>query len=163
MKQQGKTDEALEYLHKGYEQYPDNAYMLVELINHYLLGGEPEKAEVYLDAAIKQDPKNASFYRAKGTLYEKTERPAQAEEMYVKALELDPKDFLAQYNLGNIKLTEAINFHKKVQDIVDVNEYNKELEKVYIAYESVIPYFEKALELSPDEKNTLVTLRERCV
>ena len=126
--------------------------MLVELINHYLLGGEPEKAEVYLDAAIKQDPKNASFYRAKGTLYEKTERPAQAEEMYVKALELDPKDFLAQYNLGNIKLTEAINFHKKVQDIVDVNEYNKELEKVYIAYESVIPYFEKALELSPDEK-----------
>jgi len=160
LKQQGKTDEALEYLHKGYEQYPDNAYMLVELINHYLLGGEPEKAEVYLDAAIKQDPKNASFYRAKGTLYEKTERPAQAEEMYVKALELDPKDFLAQYNLGNIKLTEAINFHKKVQDIVDVNEYNKELEKVYIAYESVIPYFEKALELSPDEKNTLVTLRE---
>ena len=160
LKQQGKTDEALEYLHKGYEQYPDNAYMLVELINHYLLGGEPEKAEVYLDAAIKQDPKNASFYRAKGTLYEKTERPAQAEEMYVKALELDPKDFLAQYNLGNIKLTEAINFHKKVQDIVDVNEYNKELEKVDIAYESVIPYFEKALELSPDEKNTLVTLRE---
>ena len=95
--------------------------MLVELINHYLLGGEPEKAEVYLDAAIKQDPKNASFYRAKGTLYEKTERPAQAEEMYVKALELDPKDFLAQYNLGNIKLTEAINFHKKVQDIVSTN------------------------------------------
>ena len=65
--------------------------------------------------------------------------------MYVKALELDPKDFLAQYNLGNIKLTEAINFHKKVQDIVDVNEYNKELEKVYIAYESVIPYFEKSI------------------
>ena len=75
LKQQGKNEEALEYLHKGYEQYPDNAYMLVELINHYLLGGEPEKAEVYLDAAIKQDPKNASFYRAKGTLYEKTERP----------------------------------------------------------------------------------------
>lgn len=113
LKQQGKNEEALEYLHKGYEQYPDNAYMLVELINHYLLGGEPEKAEVYLDAAIKQDPKNASFYRAKGTLYEKTERPAQAEEMYVKALELDPKDFLAQYNLGNIKLTEADQFPLK--------------------------------------------------
>ena len=31
---------------------------------------------------------------------------------------------------------------------------------VSIAYESVIPYFEKALELSPDEKNTLATLRE---
>ena len=39
LKQQGKTDEALEYLHKGYEQYPDNAYMLGELLNHYFLVG----------------------------------------------------------------------------------------------------------------------------
>lgn len=160
LKEQGKEEEAVEYLHKGYELYPDNSYMLVELINYYLLGGEPEKAEVYLDAAIKQDPKNASFYRAKGTLYEKMEQPEKAEGMYVKALELDPKDFLAQYNLGNIKLTEVINFHKKVLDIVDVNEYNKEMEKVFEGYEAVIPYFEKALELSPNEKNTVSTLKE---
>ena len=150
----------MEYLHKGYELYPDNSYMLVELINHYLLGGEPEKAEVYLDAAIKQDPNNASFYRAKGTLYEKLEQPAKAEEMYRKALELDPKDFLAQYNLGNIKLSEVIEFHKKVQDIVDIDEYNKEMEKVFDGYASVIPYFERALELNPTEKNTISTLKE---
>lgn len=160
LKEQGKEEEAVEYLHKGYELYPDNSYMLVELINYYLLGGQPEKAEVYLDAAIKQDPKNASFYRAKGTLYEKMEQPAKAEEMYKKALELEPTDFLAQYNLGNIKLTEAINFHKKVIDIVDVNEYNKEMENVYKAYKDVVPYFEKALELKPDEKNTISTLKE---
>lgn len=160
LKEQGKEAEAVEYLHKGYELFPDNSYMLVELINYYLLGGEPEKAEIYLDAAIKQDPKNASFYRAKGTLYEKMQQPEKAEGMYVEALKLDPKDFLAQYNLGNIKLTEIINFHKKVIDIVDVNEYNKELDKVYIGYESVVPYFEKALELNPNEKNTMSTLKE---
>ncbi len=160
LKEQGKEEEALQYLHKGYELYPDNSYMLVELINYYLLGGEPQKAETYLDAAIKQDPNNASFYRAKGTLYEKLQEPKKAEEMYVKALELDPKDFLAQYNLGNIKLSEVIEFHKKVQDIIDVNEYNEEMKKVFAGYESVIPYFEKALELNPGEKNTLSTLRE---
>lgn len=160
LKEQGKEEEAVSYLHKGYELYPDNSYMLVELINYYLLGGQPEKAEVYLDAAIKQDPKNASFYRAKGTLYEKMKEPAKAEAMYTEALKLDPKDFLAQYNLGNIKLTEVIEFHKKVLDIVDVNEYNKELEKVYTGYEAVIPYFEQALVLSPNEKNTMSTLKE---
>lgn len=160
LKDQGKEEEAVTYLHKGYELYPDDSYMLVELINYYLLGGEPEKAEVYLDAAIKQDPKNASFYRAKGTLYEKMEQPEKAEGMYVKALKLDPKDFLAQYNLGNIKLSVVIEFHKKVLDIADVNEYNKEMEKVFEGYESVIPYFEKALELNPDEKNTVTTLKE---
>lgn len=160
LKDQGREEEAVTYLHKGYELYPDDSYMLVELINYYLLGGEPEKAEVYLDAAIKQDPKNASFYRAKGTLYEKMEQPEKAEGMYIKALELDPKDFLAQYNLGNIKLSTVIEFHKKVLDIADVNEYNKEMEKVFEGYESVIPYFERALELNPDEKNTVTTLKE---
>ena len=64
--EQGKEEEAITYLHKGYELFPDNSYMLVELINYYLNSGESEKAEVYLDAAIKQDPNNASFYRAKG-------------------------------------------------------------------------------------------------
>lgn len=160
LKEQGKEEEAIQYLHKGYELYPDNSYMLVELINYYLLGGQPEKAEVYLDAAIKQDPKNASFYRAKGTLYEKMKEPAKAEVMYKQALELEPTDFLAQYNLGNIKLTEVINYHKKVNDIIDVNEYNKEMEKVNEAYKSVLPYFEKALELKPEEKMTVSILKE---
>lgn len=160
LKEQGKEEEAVKYLHKGYELYPDNSYVLVELINYYLMGGEPEKAETYLDAAIKQDPKNASFYRAKGTLYEKMKEPKKAEEMYTKALELDPQDFLAQYNLGNIKLLEVIDFHKKVQDIVDVDEYNKQVGEVYNRYETVVPFFEKALELKPGEKNTMSTLKE---
>ena len=160
LQEQEKDAEALEVLHKGYELYPDNSYMLVQLINHYLFSGEPEKAEVYLDAAIKQDPNNASYYSAKGSLYEKMKDPVKAEEMYRKTLELDPKNFMAQYNLGNIKLSEVIEFHKKVQDIIDIDEYNKEMEKVFEGYASVIPYFEKALELDPDEKNTVATLKE---
>ncbi len=160
LKEQGKDEEALKYLHQGYELYPDNSHMLVELINYYLLGGEPEKAEKYLDAAIKQNPTNASFYRAKGTLFEKMKQPEKAEEMYIKTLELDPKDFLAQYNLGNIKLSRVIEYHRKVNDIDDAKQYNKEMEKVYAQYAEVIPYFEKALELNPKEKNTMTTLRE---
>lgn len=83
-----------------------------------------------------------------------------SDEKIPEVIELDPKDFLAQYNLGNIKLSVVIEFHKKVLDIADVNEYNKEMEKVFEGYESVIPYFEKALELNPDEKNTVTTLKE---
>lgn len=160
LKAQNKKEDALEVLKKGYELYPNDANMLVELINYYLLGGEPEKAETYLDAAIKQDPGNASFYRAKGTLYEKMKELDKAAAMYEKALSVDPKDFISQYNLGMVKLTEAIDYHNKVNEIVDVDEYNEAIKKVYDAYGNVVPYFEKALELSPNDKNTLITLKE---
>ena len=34
------------------------------------------------------------------------------------------------------------------------------MEKVFDGYASVIPYFERALELNPTEKNTISTLKE---
>ena len=160
LKEQGKEEEALTYLHKGYELFPENSFMLVELINYYLMGGQPEKAEVYLDAAIKQDPKNASFYRAKGTLYEKMEQKDKAIEMYQKTLELDPKDFSALFNSTNLKLAKVVEYHKQVDNIIDVNEYNKEIAKVLDQFEGLIPDFEKALSLRPDDKNTMLVLKE---
>ena len=155
-----KQEEAVNFLHEGHKLYPDDNYMLVELINYYLMGDTPAKAEEFLDAAIKQEPNKAEYYRAKGSLYEKLNQPEKAEAMYIKTLELNPNDFFAQYNLGNIHLNRVIEDHKVVQDIVDAKEYNAALDKVMEKYEAVIPYFEKALELNPNDKNTLTTLKE---
>lgn len=160
IKDQGKKEEALLLLQKGYELYPDNSFLLIELINHYLLGGEPEKAEGYLDAAIKQDPNNASFYRAKGTLYEKTKQLDKAQEMYKKTLEIDPKDFYAQYGIANFMLTKVVELHNKVNSIENAKKYNDAMKKVYEGYKEAIPYFEKARELNPKDEATLTTLRE---
>ena len=80
--------------------------------------------------------------------------------MYRKTLELDPNDFVSQYNLGNIQLNKVIEAHKKVNEITDTEEYNKAFEDIMNQYESVVPYFERASELKPDDKNTLTTLKE---
>lgn len=160
LKAQGKEDEAIEYLKKGHETNPDNVDILVELINYYLFGGKPEEAERYLDAAIKQAPNNASFYRAKGTLYEKMEKTDQALEMYSKALEIDPKDYIAQFSIGNIKLTSVNELQKQVSAIQDLDEYNKGVEKLMASYQEVLPYFEKAYELKPEDRNTWGILKE---
>jgi tetratricopeptide (TPR) repeat protein len=156
----GNKEDGVKYLHKGFELYPNDSWMLVELINYYMLGGEPEKAADYLDKAIELDPENGSFYRAKGTLYEKTEENAKAEEMYNKALSIDPKDYTAQYNLGLLKLNEAIQEHQTANEIMDAKKYNEAIKVVYAKYEKVIPYFEKVLEIQPDEKNSMITLKE---
>ena len=160
LKEQGKEEEAIEYLKKGHEANPDNVDILVELINYYLFGGKPEEAEIYLDAAIKQSPNTPSFYRAKGTLYEKMNKMDEALELYSKALELDPKDYIAQFSIGNIKLTAVNELQKKVSAIQDLDEYNKGVDQLMIAYQEVLPYFEKAYELKPEDRNTWGILKE---
>ena len=65
--------------------------------------------------------------------------------MYIKTLELNPSDFFAQYNLGNIHLNRVIEDHKVVQDIVDAKEYNAALDKGYGEIRSCNSLFRKSI------------------
>lgn len=156
----GNAEESLTYLHKGFELFPNDAYMLVELINHYLLGGEPNKAAEYLDKAIALDPENGSYYRAKGTLYEKTKEPAKAKEMYEFAFAKDSTDYISQYNLGVIQLNVAEEARKVANDIMDQKKYDAALKNLFKLYEEALPYFNKVIEIKPDEENSISTLKE---
>ena len=155
-----KAEESLMYLQKGFEKYPDDAYMLVELINHYLTGPNPNEAAEYLDKAISLDPENASYYRAKGTVYEKTNEVEKAKEMYNVAISKDPKDFISHYNLGVIQLNVAEAARKVANDIMDQKKYDAALKDLFKLYEEALPYFTKVIEIKPDEKNSISTLKE---
>ena len=160
LKENEKAEESLTYLHKGFELYPDDAYMNVELINHYLLGPNPADAVVYLDKAISLDPENASYYRAKGTVYEKTNEPEKAKEMYQIAFAKDPKDYISQYNLGVMQLNVAEEARKVANDIMDQKKYDAALKNLFKLYEEALPYFTKVVEIKPDEQNSISTLKE---
>ena len=160
LKDNGNDEESLTYLHKGFELYPNDAYMLVELINHYLLGGEPNKAAEYLDKAIALDPENGSYYRAKGTLYEKTNELDKAKEMYEIAFAKDSKDWISQYNLGVLQVNIAEEAHKVANDIMDQKKYDAAIKNVFKLYEEALPYFTKVVEIKPDEQNSVSTLKE---
>lgn len=152
--------EALTYLQKGFEKYPDDAYMLVELINHYLTGPNPNEAAEYLDKAISLDPENASYYRAKGSVYEKTNEIEKAKEMYNIAFAKDPKDYISQYNLGVLQLNVAEEARKLANDIMDQKKYDAALKNLFKLYEDAIPYFVKVVEINPEEINSITALKE---
>lgn len=156
----GDKEKGMKYLHEGYEKFPNNLYMLGQLINYYLLGGEPEKAEKYLDAAIEKEPTNISFYRAKGTLYEKLKRIDDAVSMYDKALEIDPNDFISIYNKGLVKYNKVIEHHKEVNNIADNDEYSKQIKVVLKEYEGLIEDFERAHKVNPKEIAPVIALKE---
>ncbi|WP_321281861.1 tetratricopeptide repeat protein [Marinifilum fragile] len=160
LKANDNEKEAVEYIHKGFELFPNDSDMLVELINYYMFGGEPQKAADYLDKAIALDPNNASFYSAKGQLYDKMGELENAVAMYKKSIELDPGKFIPRYNLAIIEANKVSKHHKEVNEIMDAKKYNEALKVVYSEYEKVIPYFESALEVNPGEKNSLMILKE---
>lgn len=160
LKAAGNEKEAVEYIHKGFELFPNDSDMLVELINYYMFGGEPQKAADYLDKAIALDPNNATFYSAKGQLYDKMGELDNAISMYKKSIELDPKAFIPRYNLAIIESNKVSKHHQEVNEILDAKKYNEAIKEVYAEYEKVIPYFVSALEVKPGEKNTLLILKE---
>lgn len=160
LKAAGKEDEATKVLEEGAEKYPNDLNIIFELINKNLMGGTPEKAAQYVDKAIELEPENASLYRAKGSIYEKTGQIEKAKELYEKALTIDPKDFTSQYNVAVMLLKEVEKRREEVNNIVDQTEYDTAVEDLLNRYQSTIPYFEKALEINPKDAGTIQVLKE---
>jgi tetratricopeptide (TPR) repeat protein len=159
--QKQDTVNALDVLKEGLKEYPGNGTILVEVINIYLNSNRVDDALRYLDIAIEQDPKNSSYYFARGTLFDKLLKPEEATESYLKAIEYKDDYFDAYYNLG------AVYYNKGVKQIDVANavpsnqpeKYEEEKEKADIEFKKAIPYMEKAHEVNPTDKFTMESLK----
>lgn len=152
---------ALSALQEGFEKYPEDNTVLTSMIQIYLDLDKTEDAMKYLDMAIQQDPGNATFYFAQGTLYEKVKNEDKAIEAYEKAIENDETFFNAYYNLG------ALYYNKGVQQIEVANAvptsdnaaYEVELKKADKWFKEALPFMEKCHELKPDDNMTMESLK----
>ncbi|MCF8372993.1 MAG: tetratricopeptide repeat protein [Bacteroidales bacterium] len=159
----GDTAKYMESLKAGIDKYPDNNTTLVtELINYYLAEDMSQEALDYLALAIKKVPDNHTFHFAQGSLYDKMEKYSDAEVSYKKAIELKPDYFDANYNLGAIFYNKAVQLYSDASAIPP-NEQKKYDAKIAEAKEQLKlaqPYLEKALEINPEDINTLMSLKE---
>ncbi|NPA67594.1 MAG: hypothetical protein GXO50_03190, partial [Chlorobi bacterium] len=55
---------------EGFEKYPDEEQLIIDLINYYMVRGEADKAVEYIDLAIQKNPDNPSYYSAKATIFD---------------------------------------------------------------------------------------------
>ena len=139
--QKKDTVGALQVLQDGLKEYSDNGILLVEVINVYLNANKIDAAMKYLDIAIAQDPKNASYFFAQGTLYDKLQKPEEASTSYLKAIEYKEDYFDAYYNLG------ALYYNKGVKQVDVANlvpssqpdKYEEEKNKADIEFKKAIP------------------------
>lgn len=160
-------------LQQGFEQYPGDIAIIFELINYYLDAEKSDEALEYIAKGVDKDPENQTLYFAKGAIYDKkmaiTESKEEKAELfelakasYEKAVELNAEYFDAYYNLGALFFNKGADMLKEANNIPpnEQKKYDAAVKTSFAELAKALPYLEKAHEINPTEKTTLLTIRE---
>lgn len=162
-KQDNNQAEATKVLQQALVAYPNNKTFMLEDLNMSLAGGGGEDAMSKINKTIAADPTNSNLYAVRGSIYDRQKKTDLALADYTKAVELDPKNFDAQFNLGVSNYNKAADAYTKASKM-DLKTYQVSGKKLETAgrkyFEAAVPYFEKALELQPNDRNTLTSLKK---
>lgn len=145
------------------EVYPENSELAQEKITTLIMMERVDEAKNELEAAISNDPTNHLYYYFLGYLYDFQEDPDNAMIQYKKALELDPDYYEANYNLGVVYYNVAREIISELNNL-SLDEYRKKekeyVERASVHFKEALPYFEKAVEIKPDEDIQLLETLE---
>ena len=166
-KMEGDTAKALTTLQSARQDFPREQALIIEELNIYLVAGQFELAKENLMLAAEQDPTNEILWFSLGSVYDNLGMQNEAVDAYTKSLGIKADYFDANYNLG------ALYFNKAVQMINEANDMwkprmskdeatkQKELEDGGKAmFSTALPYLEKALDVEPEDRETLRSLRD---
>lgn len=156
-----RAEEGLPFLENGFVKFPQNQNILYGLINYYLAKEEdPEIVIEYIDRAIKTD-ENYSLYFAKGTLLDNLGNFEGAVKSYSKSIELNPVFFDALYNLAALYFNQGVKILEEANKVParEVEKYDDLIGKSNTEFKKSIPYMERALEIEPENLQTIESLR----
>ncbi|MVN75698.1 tetratricopeptide repeat protein [Hymenobacter sp. HMF4947] len=161
--QQNDAAATQQVLQQAIKAYPNDKNFLTQELNMYISTGRGKEAIDKIKHAIEVDPNNSNLYGVLGSVYDQNKQPELAVEAFKKAVELDPKNFDAQFNLGIYNFNQAATYYTKASKL-DLKTYQlkgRPLEaqgKKY--FEASVPYFEKALEVQPNDAGSLSALQK---
>jgi tetratricopeptide (TPR) repeat protein len=151
-------------LKEGFTKFPQEPWFIQNLINFYIYNKQTKEALVYLNSAIEKEPKMAQYQYVKGNLDESMGNLEDAMKAFEKAIELDPKLADAQAGIGRLYFNKAVAMTDAANEIKDNKQAMAARKKADDVFKQSIPYFLKAVEINPEEreyKKTLKTLYYR--
>ena len=140
-------------------RFPQEPWFLQNLINHYIFSGQEQEAINYLDQAIAREPNVAQYRLIKGNLNENQKNYDAALADFDRALAIDPTMADAEAGKGRVYYNQAVKMNEDAALIADAKEYKKALEEMNAMFRQSMPFFEKAHELAPDNRDYMITLR----
>jgi tetratricopeptide (TPR) repeat protein len=146
-------------LEEGMKKVPGEQFFLLNLINIYINTNRFDQAISFLKTAIGQTPDNANLYNVVGIVYEQNKDEENAMANFSKALSLEPDNADIQANMGRIYFNRAFNKQNEANAITDNKLYQEEAQKAKTLFKEALPFFEKAHQLKPEEREYMVALR----
>ena len=152
-KAKGDTAKWVEKLQEGIVKFPENQYFFANLVDYYSSSNQNDKAMQFANDMLAKDPNNKLYLYVKAYLYHNMKDYEKAIEFYKKTLDVDPTYAEACSNLGLVYLLQAQDYADKAP--TDKNDPNYAIAQANIKqfYEEAKPYYEKARELKPDQKD----------
>ncbi|MFL5729994.1 MAG: tetratricopeptide repeat protein [Cytophagaceae bacterium] len=160
-----KTAETL--FTQGLQRYPHDKKLARILVNLYQESGKNMELSKMLNQELQKDPGNIEYLILLGITYEKlvlqdstnrVEYFTKAREAYREALKADPNNLKANYNMGLLFYNEAvdkINALPLDTDLIALEDIQQECKDLF---KQALPYMEKAYQLNPKNKETLIGL-----
>ena len=161
-KSEGDSAKALSIVQLGRQRFPADNAMVIEELNFYLASGKSKEALEPLNLAISKDDKNPELFFARGSIYDKLGDTDKAKADYLKAIELNPEDFDAYYNLGAMYFNSAADLANKANSIAPgkQKEYDEAKSKAEAKFKEAQPFLEKAFQLNPKDLSTISSLKQ---
>lgn len=144
-------------LQEGMSKFPEEISFLQYLINHYIYSGQTAEAINYLQKAIDREPNNAQYIWIMGNLHANEDHFDAAIADYTRALEIDPSMADAHAGIGRVFCNQARVLNEN-SDGMTGKEYKAVLDQMQELYRKAMPYFEKAHELMPEERDYMRVL-----
>lgn len=159
---------AKETLLKGVEKYPKNDLILQGLMQLYTSEdnvGDPAELVALVDNAIASDPTNIDLWFGRGRIFYALKNFDESIASFRKVTELQPELFEGYYYLGLFYIFKGddanAQFNQKLSSY-STAEYEAALKEVNAIYMEALPALEKALELKPNDKDTVFNLKQLC-
>ncbi|WP_057937728.1 tetratricopeptide repeat protein [Algoriphagus resistens] len=146
---------------QGREDYPDDKVLAEYEIQLLLQLNKMDEAMASIQEALKNDPNNAGILLRSGYLKEQAGDMEGALADYKKSVEADPEFYDGNYYTGALLLDKSMKILNELSALPDDEWEAKSQsmgEEANVHYKEAVKYFEKALEIKPDNAEVMIIL-----
>jgi tetratricopeptide (TPR) repeat protein len=153
---------ALAVVDEALGKYPSDGTLQKNRINLLINMGKIDEARGNLEQAIESEPDNANLYFTLAVINDELKEQERAIKAYLKAIEIDPNHFEANFNYGVILINQANETIKESNSLGMSKADQKkarELEPVINQkLKDALPQWEKVHEINSSDRTAMETL-----